>query len=944
MTGLPESVLLVDGHSLIHRAFHALPPLSVGGVYTNAVQGFFAMLFKAIADYRPQALCVMFDMHGPTFRHTMFEDYKAGRKPTPEELRPQFPIIREVLGAMHVTLCEMEGYEADDLLGTAARLANQEGIHAYVLTGDRDSLQLVNAHTEVILTKTGISESLLLTPENVQSIYGYTPAQVPDMKGLMGDSSDNIPGVPGVGEKTAVKLIGQYGTLENVLAHADEIPGKLGERLRENRELAELSKDLGTIRIAAPLKLDFADCGLTGMLEGIPAMQKYQLNRLSQQLKTLLSQTNADTAANAQGAQSAAAQTSGTGSDANAQGYQALSVPPPKARKPKATPVAPPQVTAAEEELPVFAPSVAPVTLTDADALMTLATRLAAEKPMLTLVTGESGIGFATPDGHCWAVPFAQDLFHPGLFEDQIFAALRPLLDACALTVHGAKVLYHRLAKLGLPPPAVAFDTLIAAYLLKPTSKDLSLAETLASETRAEELPAETTEPAEDAPAAKGKKAAVAEPPEQPALYAAALHTLRERQKIRLNRQEMLALFSDMEMPLTRVLFGMEREGFSVDRNALKELGALFSAEMEQCREKVITLTGGVEFNVNSPKQLGEVLFDRLKLTSPARKSKAGAWSTSADVLEALDHPAIEPLLQYRKLAKLMGTYIEGLSRLVDATGRIHTTFDQTSTVTGRISSVEPNLQNIPVRSEEGREIRRAFVAREGCVLLDADYSQIELRVLAHLSGDPAMQDAFRKGQDIHTRTASEVNGVPFESVTPAMRRSAKAVNFGIVYGISGFGLARNIGVTRKEADQFIATYFERYPKVKAFMDECVHKGYELGYAETMFHRKRDLYELRSPNRNVRSFGERASMNTPVQGTAADIIKLAMVRVDRELAQGGFAAKLILQVHDELVVECPQNEVKAVSALLREAMERIVTLSVPLVAEVSSGYSWYEAK
>lgn len=916
----PATVLLVDGHSLIHRAFHALPPLSVGGVYTNAVQGFFAMLFKAMAEYRPDALCVMFDLHAPTFRHTMYDDYKAGRKPTPEELRPQFPIIRELLTAMGVKICELEGYEADDLLGTAARLANAEGIHAYILTGDRDSLQLVSRHTQVILTKTGISESLLLTPESVREIYGYGPDQVTDMKGLMGDSSDNIPGVPGVGEKTAIKLIGQYGTLENVLAHADEVPGKLGERLRENREKAEMSKDLGTIRVTAPMTLRFDECGLTSMLAGIPAMQKYQLNRLSQQLQALLT---------------------GEGTVADQ---------PPKAAARKARPPKAEPRSAADAPAPLTAETPMadgdPQALTTEESIREVSAQLVKAGAPTALYCGETAIGFAAADGRSWYAPLLLDITTPGLYAEQVMAALQPLLANIPLHTHGAKALYHQLAKLRLPMPAIAFDTMVAAYLLEPTRKVFALPQLLRTMQSGDAPVDEAPESEPEAPApTKGKK--VTPPPEAPqvaAENALGILALATAQRERLAAQGMLDLLLNMEMPLTRVLFAMEQEGFSVDKAALAELGALFTAEIERCRAAVITLTGGEEFNVNSPKQLGEALFDRLQLPSPQRKGKNGAWSTSADVLEAVDHPAMAPLLTYRKLTKLMGTYIEGLSKLVDATGRIHTTFDQTGTVTGRISSIDPNLQNIPVRSEEGREIRKAFIAKEGCVLLDADYSQIELRVLAHLSSDPAMQDAFIKGQDIHTRTASEINAVPFDQVTPQMRRSAKAVNFGIVYGISGFGLARNIGVTRKEADDFIAMYFDRYPKVKEFMDACVHRGYEQGYAETLFHRRRDLYELRSSNRNIRSFGERAAMNTPVQGTAADIIKLAMVRVQKELLDGGYQARLILQVHDELVVECPKGEVAAVSQLLQNAMEQIVTLSVPLVAEVSSGHSWYDAK
>ncbi len=895
----PQSVLLVDGHSLIHRAYHALPALSVDGVATNAVQGFFLMLFKAITDYRPGALAVMFDMHAPTFRHKMFTEYKAGRKPTPEDLRPQFPIIHELLTAMGITQCELEGYEADDLLGTAAKLANERGIHAYVLTGDRDSLQLVSDDTQVILTKTGISESLLLSPDTVKEVYGFTPAQVTDMKGLMGDSSDNIPGVPGVGEKTALKLITQYGDLEGVLAHAEEIPGKLGERIRENSKLAELSKDLGTIRINAPLNVDFSACGMNAMPAAIPALQKYRLNRLAKQLEALAA----------------------PGRAAN-----------PVLKNP--VPVIKPDQSAepVAEPMEAFQQPHTPEVILTAEALTALAQRLVGAGKPLSLVQGESAVALCAGDGSCWYTPLLRDMMSPGLYDDQILTALQPLFEKTPLILHGAKSLFHRLDSLSLPQPVVAWDTMVAAYLLEPTRKSFDLAATLSAE--------DPDGPAENA----AVKNAPPPLPEKSAADAAAVYALSIRQREKLTDRGMLRLLTEMEMPLTRVLFAMEREGFSVDKSALAELGVQFTTEIERCRAEVIALTGGVDFNVNSPKQLGEVLFERLGLASTGRKGKAGAWSTSAEVLEALDHPAIEPLLRYRKLSKLQNTYIEGLSRLVDATGRIHTTFDQTATVTGRISSVEPNLQNIPVRSDEGREIRRAFVAREDCVLLDADYSQIELRVLAHLSGDPAMQDAFIRGQDIHTRTAAEVNGVPFENVTPAMRRSAKAVNFGIVYGISGFGLARNIGVSRKEADRFIDTYFERYPKVKTFMDQCVRLGYELGYAETMFHRRRELHELHSPNRSIRNFGERAAMNTPVQGTAADIIKLAMVRVQKELDAGGYRARLILQVHDELVVECPVEETDAVGKLLQNAMEQIVTLSVPLVAEVSSGHSWYEAK
>ncbi len=886
MENTPRNILLVDGHSLIFRAFHALPLLDYGGIYTNAVQGFFSMLFKAIADYKPDALCVMLDTHAPTFRHQLYDAYKAGRKPTPEELKPQVPIIHEILNTMNVTVLSMEGYEADDLLGTAARLANQQGIHANILTGDRDALQLITDDTSVILTKTGISASLLLTPESMPKHYAYTPQQAIDLKALMGDSSDNIPGVPGVGEKTALKLLAAYGDLDGVYQHADEIKGKLGEKVRDNQDKARLSKELGTICVTAPVEVDFTDCRLEDMPNAIPIMQEYKLRRLSEQLDQLFKNRQKHNTSTQEAAAS---------DDTDA-------------------PTAPP--------MQPF------MTVTDESKLALIAKSLEKAGDTITLYLGESAVAVCTPDGRVWMMPMPLDMLTPGLAEEQVLRALEPVLKKVPLIVHDAKALFHKMEKLGLPLPAIDHDLMIAAYLLEPEQKNSDLDTVLYG------APIE----------AKGRKADVTVPPEKAAKDVYTMMTLQPLQRKRLIENGMLKLYTDMEMPLISVLFHMEQEGFTVDKAALDELGVQFLSEITQLHDKAIQLAGGTDFNLNSPKQLSEILFEQLQLPALGRKGKTGVYSTSADVLEQLDHPIIEPILRYRKLTKLQSVYIEGLSKLVDKTGRVHTTFDQTAAVTGRISSLEPNLQNIPVRSEEGREIRKAFVAKEDWLLLDADYSQIELRVLAHLSGDPAMKDAFIKGQDIHTRTASEVNNVAFADVTPAMRRSAKAVNFGIVYGISGFGLARNIGVSMREADAYIATYFERYPKVKDFMDECVRQGYELGYAQTMLGRRRQLHELKNANRNIRNFGERAAMNMPVQGTAADIIKLAMIKVFNDLKEGAFQARLILQVHDELVVECPRSEVETVADLIRNAMETIITLDVPLIADVSAGNSWYDAK
>ena len=901
------TVMLVDGYSLIFRGFHALPLLtSPSGEYTNAVHGFFSMLLKALSEYRPDCLCVMMDMHAPTFRHTLYEEYKGTRKPMPEELRPQLSLVREILSAMRVRICEMEGYGADDLLGTAARMAEEQGIHAYILTGDRDSLQLVGGETEVILTRKGITESLLLDAAGVLENFGYTPGQVPDMKGLMGDSSDNIPGIPGVGEKTALKLIAQYGTLDSVLEHADEVKGKLGEKLRAGKEIALLSRDLGTIRTSAPLKLDFARCGFGDMAQGMELLERYGLKGIAKSVTALM--TGGGEAAKPPETVSPAGPR-GTAASRRAAGKAAVPAPS----------VA--MATEGEDSLPKAPPLSGEETFTSPEAIAGAVRALLAQRPKrLVLCRGEAEITLLTEGMRLWHMPILRDLTGAGLYDDQIFTALQDALCFAPLVVHGAKALYWTMDRFGLKRPAVAWDTMLGAYLLHTAQRGYALPASLA---------AEYGRPPEDVPS-------------DPTAYD--VYALYLRQEARLEARGITALLSDMEQPLTRVLFDMEREGFLVDDGVLGELSALFTREIEECRQAVYQLTETPDFNLNSPKQLGEVLFEKLGLPAQ-KKNKQGGYSTDAEVLESLIpyHPAIEPLLRYRKLSKLQSTYVEGLRKLRSRDGRVHTTFDQTATVTGRISSLEPNLQNIPIRTEEGREIRRAFVAGEGNVLLDADYSQIELRVLAHMSADPAMCDAFLKGQDIHTRTAAEIHGVSMDEVTPAMRRSAKAINFGIVYGISGFGLARNTGITRKEADRFIATYFERYPGVKAFMDECVRLGYERGYAETLFHRRRELFELSSANRNVRSFGERAAMNTPVQGTAADIIKLAMVRVAERLSQGGYQARLILQVHDELVVECPVAEAEAVGALLSDTMERVVELRVPLVAEVSRGKDWEQA-
>ena len=843
-----DTFLIVDGNSLMHRAFHALPLMDYNGVYTNAAHGFLSMLLRCIRERAPRYCAVAFDEHAPTFRHTEYAEYKAGRAPTPDELRPQFDIIKEILSAMGLGVLSLTGYEADDILGTLSNQCAQRDIAALLLTGDRDALQLVSDDTTLLLTRKGISEIEECTPARVQELFGVRPDQITDLKGLMGDSSDNIPGIPGVGERTAVKLLTSYDTLENVLAHADEIKGKLGEKVRDNAEKGRFSKHLATIRRDIPLQVHYDACETQRLADGLPVLYKYGLNAIAQRIE------KEQNGAPAQPAIETTVFSDWESLDAQAAADMA-----------QAGEVA---VYLSEEELSICQ-----------------GTRRARAQ-----ITGQTAL-----------------FDMPGLSGD-------PLAE-CAAVWHGAvithdgKRLLHTLANAGQPLPQIAYDTMLAAYAINPQEKSYALS-------------------------AFGDA------------DASGVLSLRLRQQAQMKELGVENLYEQIELPLMRVLFDMEREGFAVDGSVLRALGEQLTAREEQLKSDIYRLANVGDFNVNSPKQLGEVLFGEDKLALKAGRKTSKGYSTDADTLEALRdaHPVIPCILEYRQVSKLRSTYIDALLRKIGPDGRIHTFFDQTGTATGRISSAEPNLQNIPVRTELGREIRRAFVASPGSVLVDADYSQIELRILAHFSGDAAMIDAFRRGQDIHARTAAEVAGVPLEDVTPTMRAHAKAVNFGLVYGISDFGLARNTGMSRKEAAAFIEKYFATYPGVRGFMDRAVKEGYETGMARTIFGRVRRLDELKSGNVNIRKFGERAAMNTPVQGTAADIIKLAMVRVHDALCQGGFRARLILQVHDELLIEAPQEEAGRVAQLLRDCMEHVAELSVPLVAEVKTGSSWYETK
>ena len=858
---MEEKLVLLDGYSLMYRAFHALstPMTAPDGTPTNAVHGFMMMLLRVLGEEAPTAAAVAFDVSKHTFRTDLYPPYKANRKPMPEELRRQDPIIRDLLARMGLASVECEGFEADDILGTLARQCEQRGVKAVIVTGDRDSFQLAGENTTILYTRRGITDTQKVTPEWIYKTYGVTPSQLIDVKGLMGDASDNIPGVPGVGEKTALRLIAQYGSLESALAHADAgEKGKLRERLLENGETARLSRTLATIRLDAPVSLEMDRWRLTGLGGALGRLRELGMAQAARKL----------------------AQAAGEASPA------------------------PQSAPAAAKAAGVEAPQ-------DADALRA---RLAALARTAGRVSMHIGAEFsAATDEARVRMPLGGDLLDPGVSVQEALDAAAPLL-ACRApkAFYDVKKLGERLSLIGQD----AFDVMLAAYALNPQRPSFAL-EALCEEAG---IPDCALCPAE------------------------ALWTLSQAQKARLEQDGLMPVYRDIERPLADVLYRMEREGFLIDADVLDALGRSFRARAAELEQQVYMLAGET-FNLKSPKQLSEVLFGKLGLPKP-RKTTRGFATTGAEALEALagDYPICAVILEYRKYQKLDSTYVGALIRLRDEAGRVHSSFDQVATATGRISSNEPNLQNIPVRTDVGREIRAAFVARPGYLLVDADYSQIELRVLAHMSGDETMRSAFLSGQDVHARTAAEVYGVPLSEVTPQMRSAAKAVNFGIVYGISDYTLARNISVSRQEARAFMDRYFARYPRVRAFMDEQVRLGHERGYVSTLLGRRRYLPELSSGNYNVRSFGERCAMNSPIQGTAADIIKLAMIRVDDALQREKLRARLILQVHDELIVEAPEDEVERVCALLRECMEGVMELSVPLRIDLSVGRNWRECK
>ncbi|RKD33171.1 DNA polymerase I [Thermohalobacter berrensis] len=891
-----ERLMLIDGNSLLHRAFHALPPLKTSdGIYTNGVYGFLTMLYKVLHEYKPDYIGVAFDKKAPTFRHKEFEQYKAGRAKTPDELKSQFPILKEVLDKLNIYRLEMEGFEADDIVGTLAKMGEEKGLEVIVVTGDKDYLQLVTENTRVLITKKGISNLEIYNRENFIDKYDITPEQFIDLKGLMGDKSDNIPGVPGVGEKTGIKLLKQFDSIENIYENIDKISGKkLKERLQENKQQALMSKKLVTIVNNIPIEVDFEIL----RKEEPNSKELLELYR-KLEFKSLIKKAGFDTS------------------------------------------------EIEDKELKKDIRDNFKI-IDDVSKVKNLTSDFKNFKSFCFkfCINGSNplkddiiGLTIKGDNGPSYYIDFrdkAESIIKEfkDLFEDENIEKLG----------HNLKEDILVLMRNGIQLKNIHFDTIIGQYLVNPSQKNYSI-KSLADEYLKISLKDE-----EDI-LGKGKKKrkfSDLSVEERAKFFCSQTNVIFKLEKEiagLIESQGMAELFYDVELPLIEVLADMEFKGFKVDKDKLKELENEFQDKIDSLTKTIHELAGE-EFNINSTKQLSNILFDKLNLP-PIKKTKTG-YSTSAEVLEKLKgkHPIIENILEYRQIVKLKTTYVDGLMKLIDkSTNRIHSSFNQTITTTGRISSTEPNLQNIPVKTEEGRKIRKVFVAEDSeYVLVDADYSQIELRVLAHLSDDEKLKGAFTANEDIHKKTASEVFDVPLDEVTPSMRGRAKAVNFGIIYGISDFGLSRNLNISRKEAKKYIDSYFEKYGKVKEFMDNLIKEGKENGYVKTLLNRRRYLPELKSRNYNVRSFGERMAMNTPIQGSAADIIKVAMVNVYRELKKRKMKSRLILQVHDELIIEAHKDEVDEVKKLLKDLMENAIKLNVPLKVDMKTGDSWYETK
>ena len=892
---MSEKLVLIDGHSVLNRAFYGVPDLSnAEGLHTNAVYGFLNIMFKILEEEMPGYLAVAFDVHAPTFRHELYAEYKGTRKPMPEELRQQVPVMKEVLAAMGICTVEQAGLEADDILGTLAKRGEKDGMEVALVSGDRDLLQIAGEHIKIRIPKTkgGRTEIEDYYAKDVLAAWQVTPEQFVDLKALMGDSSDNIPGVPKVGPKTAQELMTRFGSLDNIYAHLDEVTKKsIKESLSANRDLAELSRTLARINTQAELSVTWDDMKLGEMFtpEAYTLFQKLEFKNM---LGRFQEQPSTDEGRKEN------YRISGARAEAEAAFGRAR-----------------------QERRAAF------LVLEDGnEAAGTASNRYDG--------SGFTALAFAAGDEEIRIFTRSEEIT-----ADYVRSSLSALAEeGVRLATFQIKFQYGYLQ--GMETDGL-FDVLIAAYLLNPLKNDYSIADI------AHEHLDLTMKERSLLLGKSSWQEALIEKPEEFLEYAGdAVYAIWKSWPVleeKLKQADMEKLFAEIEMPLTRVLHDMEMEGIRANPQALKDYGDALVERIGEL-EKSIHEKAGEAFNINSPKQLGEILFGKMKLPG-GKKTKTG-YSTAADVLEKLseEHPIASEILEYRGLAKLKSTYADGLLPCIGPDGRIHTTLNQTITATGRISSTEPNLQNIPMRMELGRLIRRAFIPKEGYLFTDADYSQIELRVLAHMSGDEQLIEAYRMDADIHRITASKVFHTPFEEVTDLQRRNAKAVNFGIVYGISSFGLSQDLSISRKEASEYIEEYFKTYPGVKAFLDREVTSAKEKGYSVTLFERRRPVPELKSSNFMQRSFGERVAMNAPIQGTAADIIKIAMIRVWRRLAKENLKSRLILQIHDELLIETAPGEEKEVARLLTEEMKAAASLSVTLETDLHTGTDWYEAK
>ncbi|WP_139905186.1 DNA polymerase I [Clostridium thermarum] len=876
-----EKLLILDGHSLMNRAFYGVPPLTnAEGLHTNAIFGFTNMLLKIKEEIKPDYIVTTFDRKAPTFRHKEYEDYKAGRKKMPPELHEQFEPLKELLKLMSINIFEIDGFEADDLIGTLAKYAESQDIEVFILTGDRDALQLASDNIKVIITKKGITDKEIYDRKRMIEDFGVTPTQFIDVKGLMGDASDNIPGVPGIGEKTAYKLIQEYGSVENVLSNIEKISGKkIKESLMENTEMAIFSKKLATIMTDVPIEIN---------LDEIKSKDSYNLEGIRKfffrmQFKSLLDRLPSE--------------------DVNVEAK-------------------------AEEQSAVN---------------YKLVDNILDFKQLTQRLQDYKGILYITPYIENETMYSKLNLEHFILTlddENNYVVELSKLIDEnrevaikCLVDVfskaglkkvgYDMKNCYTALQKLGVEVVGLVFDIKLAAYLIDASKGEYPLIgiihDYIGVEVKGQGIEYEVRENMH-------------------------LPVLHQKMSEKLKEFDMEKLYYDVELPLSRVLANMESEGFKVSYDMLEELSVKFKAEIETTQKKIYELADE-EFNINSPKQLGKILFEKLDL--PAVKKTKTGYSTNAEVLEQLSdkHPLIEKILYYRQITKLYSTYIEGLKNVLDEDGKIHSNFNQTVTTTGRLSSTEPNLQNIPIKYEMGKEIRKVFHANdEDSVILSADYSQIELRVLAHIAGDENLINAFLGHSDIHTKTASEVFKVPLEEVTPLMRSRAKAVNFGIVYGISDFSLAKDLKITKAEAKSYMDTYFERYPGVRRYMDTIIEEAQKKGYVTTVLNRRRYIPEVNASNKIMKALGERLAMNAPIQGSAADIIKLAMVNVYNKLKEGNYKSTLILQVHDELILNVYKDEEEEIRELVKREMEEVMDLSVPMEVDISVGKTWYDAK